>query len=274
MKFGISTYLTDETMDPVELGRAVEERGFDSLFIAEHSHVPVGSESQFGSPYLPPGTYRTLAPFVALAAAAAVTEKILLGTSIALMIQRDPIHTAKELATLDLISHGRTVFGVGVGWNRSEMSNHGTDPTTRGALLNEQIRAIREIWTHEHAEFHGTYVNFDPIISWPKPVQQPLPIYIGGEGQHAQRRAASLGDGWLPSSYQLPDNLADVIAAMRDTAGRDIPVTIHGEFNENPPIGTYREAGVERVLFQLMDQPRDEALTHLDILTTRANSFR
>ncbi|MDT7575898.1 MAG: hypothetical protein QOH17_2231, partial [Pseudonocardiales bacterium] len=183
MKFGIATFITDEGIRPAALGRALEERDFSSLFIAEHSHIPAGRESPYpGGGELPRRYYRTLDPFVALAAVASVTSRLVLGTGIALLPQRDVIHTANEVASLDLVSDGRVAFGVGVGWNREEMRNHGTDPATRGALMDEQLAALKQIWTQDQAEFHGKHVDFDPIFLWPKPVQQPHPpIYLGGE---------------------------------------------------------------------------------------------
>src|SRR6195952_204799 len=183
MKFGIATFVNDNTIDTVSLARAIEERGFASLVVAEHTHIPASRES----PYpmggdLPSQYYRTLDPFVTLAAAAVVTSKIELFTGIALLIQRDPIITAKEAASIDLISGGRFVLGVGAGWNIEELRNHGTDPKTRGALLDERIEAIKALWTTEPAEYHGKYVNFDSSYARPKPVRQPHPpIYIGGD---------------------------------------------------------------------------------------------
>src|SRR4051795_12545591 len=183
MKFGISTFVTDDGIDPVSLGRAIEERGFDSLVIAEHTHIPAsrGAAHPMGgdrrSIYSP-----TLDPFVTPPAAAAVTSRIELFTGIALLIQRDPIITAKEAASIDLISNGRFVFGVGAGWNIEELRDHGTDPKTRGTLLDERIEAIKALWTTDPAEYHGKYVDFDPSYSRPKPVQQPHPpIFIGGD---------------------------------------------------------------------------------------------
>ncbi|WP_163505698.1 LLM class F420-dependent oxidoreductase [Fodinicola acaciae] len=268
MKFGLSTFITDRGIQPADLGRAAEERGFDSIFVAEHSHIPVRRESPYpGGGDLPEIYYRTLDPFVALSAIAAVTERLIVGTGVALVIQRDTIHTAKEVATLDLVSGGRAAFGVGAGWNREEMRNHGTDPATRGARLDEQLRAIKEIWTKDQAEFHGKHVDFDPIFAWPKPVQQPhVPIYVGGEGERARRRVAELGDVWLPNATRQPDDLAGAIASMRDEAGRDIPVTIYGERSLTPDIDAYERAGVERVLLYLPTLPRDESLRHLDKL--------
>src|ERR1700754_1256157 len=199
MRFGIATFITDEGIRPDVLGRALEERGFSSLFIAEHSHIPVSRESPYpAGGELPRRYYRTLDPFVALTAAAAVTSQLVLGTGIALLPQRDGIHTAKQVASLEPGSNGRFAFGVGVGWTREEMRNHGTDPATRGALMDEQLAALKEIWTADQAEFHGEHVDFDPIYLWPKPVQQPHPpIYLGGESPAALRRVAASGGAWV-----------------------------------------------------------------------------
>ncbi len=263
MKFGISTFNTDEGIGPAELGRALEQRGFDALFLAEHTHIPVSRETPYpGGGDLPRIYYRTLDPFVSLTAAAAVTENLLLGTGIALMIERDPITTAKEVASLDLVSGGRAIFGIGAGWNREEMRNHGTDPSTRGALMDERIRAMREIWTKDEAEFHGEHVDFDPIYAWPKPVQRPHPpIYIGGESNRAFRRVAEYGGGWLPRSGV--DNLADLVSKVRDQAGWRVPVSLYATPRE-AVVEEYEQAGVDRLLFYLPTEPRDESLQRLD----------
>ncbi|MET0862938.1 MAG: LLM class F420-dependent oxidoreductase, partial [Nakamurella sp.] len=196
MKFGIATFVTDEGISPLALGPALEERGFDSVFLAEHSHIPVSRQTPHSSGGdLPRKYYRTLDPFVALTALAAATSNLLVGTGIALLPQRDVIHLAKEVASVDLVSGGRFQFGVGVGWNREEMRNHGTDPRTRGALMDEMLAALVQIWTSDEAEFHGQYLDFDPIFAWPKPLQQPHPpIYVGGESDAALTRLARLGD--------------------------------------------------------------------------------
>src|ERR1700737_5302340 len=183
MKIGISTFVNDDAIDTVSLARAIEERGFDSLVVAEHTHVPASRETPYPlGGELPPVYYRTLDPFVTLAAAAAVTSRIELFTGIALLIQRDPIIPAKEAAGVELISGGRFVFGVGAGWNIEELRDHGTDPKTRGALLDERIEAIKALWTEDPAEYHGKYVDFPPSYSRPKPVRKPHPpIFIGGD---------------------------------------------------------------------------------------------
>ncbi|MBU3868420.1 LLM class F420-dependent oxidoreductase [Streptomyces sp. 4503] len=275
MKIGVSTFVTDQGIRPAPLGRALEERGFDSLFIAEHSHIPVDRRTPYpGGGELPEVYYRTLDPFVTLAAIAAVTERLLLGTGILLVVQRDPITTANEVASLDLVSDGRAVFGVGAGWNREEMENHGTDPATRGRLMNERLRAIRELWTKEKAEFHGEFVNFDPVFQWPKPVQRPHPpIYVGGGGDAAFRRIADLGDAWLANSGS-PEELGPQIERMREVAGREVPVTMYAMPEDANAIEGYRRVGVERVLFYLPTMPEAETLKRLDAMSQVAARFR
>ncbi|EHK83175.1 flavin-dependent oxidoreductase, F420-dependent methylene-tetrahydromethanopterin reductase [Saccharomonospora azurea SZMC 14600] len=272
MKFGISTFVTDEGIRPTTLATALEERGFDSLFLAEHSHIPVSRETPYpDGGELPRPYYRTLDPFVALSAAAAVTETLLLGTGVALVVQRDVIHTANEAASLDLISDGRFVFGVGVGWNREEMRNHGTDPRTRGALLNEQLQAIKAIWTSEQAEFHGEHVDFDPIYAWPKPVRTPHPpIYVGGESPAAIERLAAHGDGWLPRGHTEPEQIRSVLRSLAERGKSDVPVTIFAAGRDESRIEGWADVGVERVTFFLPTLPEAETLTALDELAALA----
>ncbi|WP_066945402.1 LLM class F420-dependent oxidoreductase [Streptomyces lushanensis] len=274
MKFGVSTFITDQGIAPAALGRAVEERGFDSLFIAEHTHIPAERRSPYpGGGELPEMYYRTLDPFVALSAAAAVTERILLGTGIALVVQRDPIITAKEVASLDLVSGGRVIFGVGVGWNKEEMENHGTDPRTRGRLVDERLRAMRELWTEDKAEFHGQFVDFDPVYSWPKPVQRPHPpLYVGG-GEAAFARVAAFGDAWLANSLP-PEELAAKIARMRSVAGRDVPVTVYAVPGNPEIVERYAHLDVERVLLYLPTRPEAGTLACLDQLAGAVERFR
>ncbi|MFF1608366.1 LLM class F420-dependent oxidoreductase [Amycolatopsis sp. NPDC058278] len=276
MKFGISTFVTDEGIRPDVLGAALEERGFDSLFLAEHSHIPVRRESPYpGGGDLPRVYYRTLDPFVALAAAATATSELLLGTGIALLVQRDLIHTAKEVASLDLISDGRALFGVGVGWNREEMRNHGTDPKTRGALIDEQLAALKEIWTKDEAEFHGEHVDLDPIFSWPKPVQKPhVPIYIGGESEAALNRLAKYGDGWLLRGYTKCQEAQRVRGWLADQGREDVQFAVFGGPTTPKVIDGFREAGVERYTFLLDTLPEAETLKALDELAGVAEAHR
>ncbi|GAB3584461.1 LLM class F420-dependent oxidoreductase [Amycolatopsis endophytica] len=276
MKFGISTFVTDEGIRPGPLGRALEERGFDSLLLAEHSHIPVSRESPYpGGGELPRVYSRTLDPFVALTAAAAETTELHLVTGVALLIQRDVIHTAKEVATLDLLSGGRVGLGVGVGWNREEMANHGTDPRTRGALIDEQIEALKTIWTRDEAEFHGKHVDFDPIWQWPKPVQRPHPpIYVGGESEAALNRLARHADAWMPRAHTPPEEIKRVRAWLAEQGRPDVPFTVFGAGRDEEALAGYAEAGVERVTFLLDTRPEAETLTKLDELAALADGYR
>jgi probable F420-dependent oxidoreductase len=266
MKVGISTFVTDEGIASGALARAIEERGFDSLFIAEHTHIPLSRKSPWPrGGELPRRYYRTLDPFITLTAAAATTERLLLGTGVALVVERDPIITAKEVASLDLVSGGRVIFGIGVGWNREEMENHGTDPRTRGKLMNERIQAMIEIWTKDEPEFHGEYVDFDPIGLWPKPVQTPYPpIYVGG-GSQAFQRIAQFGDAWLANGLP-PGELEPMMGELREVAKRDVPVTVFNASSEPEDLEAYARLGVERVLLGLPTLPEGETLEYLDHL--------
>ncbi|MFF5992814.1 LLM class F420-dependent oxidoreductase [Prauserella flavalba] len=267
MKFGVSTFLTDEGIRPDVLGRALEDRGFDSLFVTEHSHIPASRESPYpGGGELPRIYYRTLDPFVALAGAATVTTNLLLGTGVALLPQRDVLHTANEVASLDLLSGGRFVFGVGVGWNREEMRNHGTDPRTRGRLMDEQLQALKALWTRERAEFHGEFVDFDPVYAWPKPVQRPHPpIYIGGESPAALARLVAYGDGWLPRAETTPEEIRRVRKWLAEQGRQDVPVTMFAIGRRaSADLAEWADAGVDRVTFYLPTKPEDETLRRLD----------
>ena len=267
MRLGVLTFVTDEGIGPAELGAALEQRDFESLFLAEHSHIPVNTKTPYpmGGP-IPPKYYRTLDPFVALTAAAGVTEKLVLGTGIALLPQRDPILTAKEVASLDLVSQGRFRFGVGVGWLREEIANHGVDPAVRGRVVEERLRAMIEIWTREKAEFHGRFVDFDPIYSWPKPLTPPYPpLYLGG-GPASFNRIARLGAGWLSMSPSA-DALSGQLDELRTVAARDVPViNIHMGKHSAHELEGYVGLGVEHVLVELPTEPRDQTLRRLDEL--------
>ncbi|MFX0579305.1 LLM class F420-dependent oxidoreductase [Nocardia nepalensis] len=271
MKIGITTFVTDEGISGPKLGVALEERGVESLFLPEHSHIPASRKSPApGGGELPRVYYRALDPFVTLGAIAAVTERLILGTGVSLLIQRDVIHTAKEVATLDLISQGRFVFGVGAGWNREEMADHGTDPRTRGALLDEQLEAIRAIWTNDLAEYHGRFIDFDPMYAWPKPVQTPHPpIFIGG-GEAAAKRAIRHGVGWLPAAVADP---AAIPAQLAQLDGNDLPVTVAFAAADPALIDGYAEAGVQRLVFSLPTLPESETLRALDEIAEVADRY-
>jgi probable F420-dependent oxidoreductase len=276
MRFGISTFITDEGIRPDVLGRALEERGFTSLFIAEHSHIPVSRESPYpGGGDLPRKYYRTLDPFVALTAVAGATTRLVLGTGIVLLPQRDLIHTANEVASLDVVSDGRVAFGVGVGWNREEMRNHGTDPATRGALMDEQLAALKRIWTTEQAEFHGEHVDFEPIYLWPKPVQQPHPpIYVGGESPAALRRLVRYGDAWLPRGGTPPSEITRVRGWLADQGRDQVPFTVFGAGTDEKQLRGFVEAGVDEITLSLETLPEDETLRSLDALAAVAAALR
>ena len=276
MRFGVATFITDEGIRPDVLGRALEERGFSSLFIAEHSHIPVSRESPYPSGgELPRRYYRTLDPFVALTAAAAVTSRLLLGTGIALLPQRDVIHTAKQVASLDVVSDGRAVFGVGVGWNREEMRNHGTDPATRGVLMDEQLAALTQIWTAEQAEYHGEHVDFDPIHLWPKPVQKPHPpIYVGGESPAALRRLVAYGDGWLPRGRTPPAEIKRVRDRLAEQGRDEVGFTVFSADTDEERLAGFAEAGVEEITLTLDTLPEDDTLRSLDALAAVAAAHR
>jgi probable F420-dependent oxidoreductase len=270
MRFGIATFVTDEGIAPARLGGELERRGFESVFIAEHTHIPVKRESPWPEgDELPRKYYRTLDPFVTLTAMAGTTERLLLGTGILLLIERDPIIAAKEIASLDHVSGGRAVVGVGAGWNREEMRDHGTDPKTRMSLLRERVLAMKEIWAQEQAEFHGDFVDFDPIFSWPKPLQRPNPpILVGGAGPKTLDRVLEYGDGWMPTYGLGVEEIARRIADLRrraSDAGRGlIPVTVYAVPGDHEVVVQLMDAGVDRVLFDLPTLPADETVRALD----------
>jgi probable F420-dependent oxidoreductase len=253
----------------VELARAVEERGFESLFLPEHSHMPVDHSPWPGGPELPRHYKRTLDMFVALGAAAAVTTTLQLGTGVCLVVQRDPVLLAKEVATLDLISGGRVLFGIGGGWNRVEMANHGTDPATRWRLLRERVLACKEIWTQEVAEFHGEFVDFGPLWSWPKPSKVP-PVLIGGDGAGTFDRILDYGDGWMPinrfgDAAGFVARFAELQKLAADRGRPPVPVTVFGAAPKAQAIAEYSELGVDRCLFFIKPDAAT-ALPELDSL--------
>jgi probable F420-dependent oxidoreductase len=269
MKYGVTVFPTDYSIDPASLGKAVEERGFDSLFFPEHTHIPTSRRTPWpGGAPLPKEYSHTYDPFLALTAVAMVTKKLLLGTGICLVMERDPITLAKEIASLDLLSGGRFLFGVGGGWNEEEMEDHGTDPKRRFKVMRERIEAMKEIWTKDEAEYHGEFVNFDALWSWPKPVQKPHPpVYIGGNGEHTLRRVIQYGDAWMPipgRGAQIGERMKE-LQEMASEAGRGtIPVTVYGTMARDEVVGHYRDIGVDRCIFWLPSAPADEVMPALD----------
>jgi probable F420-dependent oxidoreductase len=270
MKFGIAMFPTDDAVDPATLARLVEERGFESLFFPEHTHIPASRRTAYpGGGELPRQYSHTLDPFVALTAAAMATERLLLATGICLVVERDPITTAKEVASLDHVSGGRFLFGVGAGWNEEEMENHGTDPRRRFGLMRERIEAMKAIWTEDEARYHGRYVDFDPIWSWPKPVQKPHPpILVGGNGSKVLDRVLAFGDEWMPNRISDEETFFARIAELQERAGaagrNSIPVTFSGASPEPDAVERLARAGIYRCVFYVPPVPAREIERHLD----------
>ena len=271
MEIGAAIFFTDYSMAPTDLAVALEERGFDSLWVAEHSHIPATRRFSHpqGEAALTKEYYDVMDPFVTLSAAAAVTKRLKLATAICLVIQRDTIQTAKAVASLDQISKGRFLFGIGCGWNAEELEDHGTVYETRTLKMREQIEAMKEIWTKDKAEYHGRIVDFPPMMTWPKPVQKPYPpIIVGGAFPWAARRAIRYGDGWYPNaSSGDPDDYLPRFRRMAEEAGRDpksLSITLGGAPEDPDRLKRYRDLGVSRVNISLPAAKADEVLPLLD----------
>jgi probable F420-dependent oxidoreductase len=270
MEFGASIFFTDYSITPAELAVALEERGFDSLWAAEHSHIPVPRKTP------PPGGgelhkryYDVMDPFVTLTAAACATKRLKLATGIALVIQRDTIQTAKLVASIDQVSGGRFLFGIGGGWNQEEIENHGTVFVTRMRKMREQIEAMKAIWTESKPEYHGEIVDFGPMMTWPKPVQKPNPpVILGGAFPWAARRAIRYGDGWYPNAASgNPEEYMPAFRKMAQEAGRDpasLPVTLGGAPEDADKLKRFRDLGAARVNVTLMSEKADAILPILD----------
>jgi probable F420-dependent oxidoreductase len=271
MRIGVCYFPTDYGIDIRELARAAEDRGFESLLLPEHTHIPKSRRTPFpGGGDLPKCYSHTHDPFVALSFAAAATSKILLGTGICLIPQREPIVTAKCVASLDRLSNGRFVFGIGGGWNVDEMENHGARYETRFKLMRERILAMKALWTQDEAAFHGEMVNFDPVWSYPKPVQRPHPpILLGGSSDYTVKRVVEFCDGWLPIA-RGGFNARQAVARLRQAAsaaGRDYSTLSLGVFAAPPDkavLDEYRDAGIHRAVLAIPDLTRDEILGVLD----------
>ncbi|MBI1818040.1 MAG: LLM class F420-dependent oxidoreductase [Deltaproteobacteria bacterium] len=271
MDFGVLMFATDYAIRPDDLARAAEERGFESLWFPEHTHIPASRRSPWpGGPELPKEYWHTHDLFVAMTMAAAVTKKLKVGSGICLVIERDPIVLAKEVATLDALSNGRLLFGIGGGWNAEEMENHGTNFKTRWKRLRESIEAMKAIWANDNAEYHGELINFDPLWSWPKPTQKPHPpIYLGGHGEKALKRVVKYCDGWMPIGLRAGDMKKEIAAlhALAKAAGRDpksIAITLYGVPSDADVIRSYADMGIHRVSFALPPADRDTVLPLLD----------
>lgn len=265
---------TDYAIDPATLAKEVEDRGFDSLWFPEHSHIPVSRRSPYpGGGDLPEMYVHTYDPFVALSFAAAATTTLKVATGICLLIQRDTIHTAKEVASLDRLSGGRFLFGIGGGWNREEMADHGTNPKTRMRLLGEQVDAMKALWTQEEASYDGEFVHFEPSWAWPKPVTSPHPpVIVGGMGPTVEDRILAFGDEWLPQRVG-PDNVdefierAEKLQQRAADAGRGrIPMSLFGAETSQEALDGYHRAGLDRVIYGVSSADRDTVLKELDDL--------
>lgn len=278
MDFGVLMFPTDASIGIVDLARAVEDHGFESLWVPEHTHIPASRRTPWpGGLDLPNEYSHALDPFVALTAAAAVTSRLKLGTGVCLVIEHDPIVLAKVAASVDFVSGGRLLFGIGGGWNFEEMEDHGTDPKQRWSILRERTLAMKAIWTQDEAEFHGKFVNFDPLWSWPKPVQKPHPpILVGGNGPNTLKRVVDYGDGWGPIIGR-----GDIIGRMGELsqmaaeAGRSpIPVTIFSLRSADAgTVNEYQTAGASRFIFGLPSAPAEVVLPRLKQFADIARNF-
>src|SRR5712692_1460176 len=275
MEFGAAIFFTDYSMGPGELGRALEERGFESLWAPEHSHIPLSRQSPFPQGGdLPKKYYDVMDPFVTLATAAAATTRLKVGTGICLVVERDPIQTAKQVASLDQISNSRFLFGIGGGWNKEEMADHGTDFHTRWKLLRERVEAMKAIWTQEVSEYHGDMVDFGPMWCWPKPVQKPHPpVILGGSGPSVVKRVVAYADGWMPNRGEVLRRIPE-LRELAKAAGRgDIPVTVYPAATKDD-IEQMQNAGVDRCIWYVPPDGRDQALARLDELEKLTRPYR
>jgi probable F420-dependent oxidoreductase len=278
MKFGVAIFPTEDAQDPGELASMAQERGFESLLFPEHTHIPASRESQYpGGGELPPEYSRTYDPFVACTAAAAATDRLLIGTGICLVIERDPIVTAKEVASVDRLSGGRFLFGVGAGWNAEEMENHGTAYSRRFGIMRERIEAMKAIWTEDEASYAGRHVNFERIWCWPKPIQQPHPpVLVGGNGRQVLDRVLAFGDEWMPNRMTDEDTLTRVaeLQSRAAEAGREpIPVTIVGMAADAGRIERLEQGGVHRIVFWLPPRGRGEVEAAFDRFASFAGEY-
>jgi probable F420-dependent oxidoreductase len=272
MQFGASMFFTDYSMTSAALAEALEDRGFESVWAPEHSHIPLSRRSPWpGGAELPKQYYDVMDPFVTLTAAAAATTTLKVGTGVCLVNQRDPIQTAKLVASLDQVSGGRFLFGIGVGWNAEEMEDHGTVFATRAKLVRERVEAMKAIWTETKPAYHGEFVKFDPMMTWPKPVQKPHPpVIVGGAFPHGARRAVRYGDGWIPLAGRPGSGAFETVPkfrAMLQEAGRDpatCPVSIFGAEEDADTLKRYRDLGIARVTPVLPAAKEDVVLPILD----------
>ncbi len=277
--FGVMIFVTDESIQPVELARAVEERGLDSLFVPEHTHMPLDSKSPFfPDGQVPPPYKRTYDPFVVLGACAAVTERIRLGTGICLVSQRHPITLAKEVATLDRMSQGRFIFGIGAGWNKPEVENHGVEFARRWRVVRERILAMKTIWSEDEAEFHGEYVDFDKMWSYPKPVQPGgPPIWIGANSKYAAARVAEYADGWIPIGGRGGEGSIEQVreaCAARGRKPENITLALFFAPLDEAKVRAEIAGGYSHFIFGLPSAPAAEVLPVLDQVAALVERLR
>ena len=274
MKFGAAIFPTDYAISMTELAPAVEAAGFESLWVAEHSHIPVEHSPWPAGGELPKQYWHTLDPFIALTEAALASKDLKIGTGICLVTQRDPIHTAKQVASLDHISNGRFLFGIGAGWNREEMANHGTEFSTRWKLMRERVEAMKAIWTQDVAEYHGEMVDFTPMWSWPKPIQKPHPpVILGGSGPKILNRVVAYADGWMPNRGDALGRREELRELARAAGRGDIPVTVYPK-PATDELEQLQAAGIDRCIFYLPPDGRDPALTKLAELEKLTQPYR
>jgi probable F420-dependent oxidoreductase len=280
MEFGLAIFPTEDVHTPAELARAAEERRFESLLFPEHTHIPAARTTPYpAGGELPPEYSRTYDPFVACTAAVAATDRLKVGTGICLVIERDPIITAKEVASVDVLSGGRFLFGVGAGWNVEEMANHGTDARTRFGLMRERIEAMKEIWSSDEATYSGKHVQFERIWCWPKPAQKPHPpIIVGGNGPGVIKRVIAYGDEWMPNRIGGDDEMIarfEELTRAATEAGREpIPITLPSMPRDPERIERFERAGVHRAVFWLPSTSRDDVEAALDKYTAAAEGYR
>lgn len=276
MDFGLAIFPTDESIGPDAVARLAEERGFESLLFPEHTHIPVGHSPYPSGGELPRHYTRTLDLFVSLTAAAAATTRLRIGSGICLIIQRDPIITAKEVASIDLLSGGRIELGVGAGWNRPEIEAHGTDFGRRFGLMRERVEAMRALWTQDEAAYHGDQVDFGPTWSWPKPVQRPHPpVLVGGNGDRVLDRVLRYGDGWIPNREPgLADRIAELRARGEEAGRGHLPVTYFGVPAEPAAVARMQAAGVDRAIFMLPSAPAGVVEPRVDELASLVERHR
>ena len=267
MKFGVAIFPTDYAISMGELAPAAEQLGFESLWVAEHSHIPTNRLTPWpGGADLPKQYWHTMDPFIALTAASLASKTIKVGTGICLLIERDPIQTAKESASVDFISGGRLIFGIGGGWNREEMEDHGTDFPSRWKLLRERTEAIKSIWTNEVAEYHGDMVDFGPMWAAPKPLQKPHPpVILGGSGPKILERVVRYADGWMPNRGDVVERIPELQRLAQEAGRGPIPVTYYPKATSQE-IERLARAGVERCIWYVPPDGRDPALKRLDEL--------